>query len=343
MIFECLYQMVVTAIFLVKLLNQLLNYNKIQQLYETMETHWNIFTSDFEVQILKRYSHVAHQFTIFYSVMIYILAVMFITIPSLGPMLLDVLLPLNKSRPKNIATFTDYGVDQDEYFVPIFLYTSLMIVVGITILVATDTMHVSCTVHACGLFQIIGYEVENIISIARMGEQVNNIQRTKTGYERFTEKQIYQEYILCLKKHQLALEYVKVLNDTYKYVGISFTLLIGATFTLIGVRIVYVLDQIGELIKFAFIIMGAMLHLIIVCYTGQKLMNESENIFHRAYSAEWYNFSPRLKSLLVIFCHKSLVPAKVTAGNLFPLSMQVFATVVRTSGSYFTTLLSLKA
>ncbi|KAL0117368.1 hypothetical protein PUN28_010303 [Cardiocondyla obscurior] len=121
-------------------------------------------------------------------------------------MLLDVLLPLNKSRPKNIATFTDYGVDQDEYFVPIFLYTSLMIVVGITILVATDTMHVSCTVHACGLFQIIGYEVENIISIARMGEQVNNIQRTKTGYERFTEKQIYQEYILCLKKHQLALE-----------------------------------------------------------------------------------------------------------------------------------------
>ncbi|KAL0117348.1 hypothetical protein PUN28_010301 [Cardiocondyla obscurior] len=86
-----------------------------------------------------------------------------------------------------------------------------------------------------------------------------------------------------------------------------------------------------------------MLHLIIVCYTGQKLMDESENIFHRAYAAEWYNFSPRLKSLLVIICHKSFVPAKVTAGDLFPLSMEVFATVLRTSGSYFTTLLSLKA
>ncbi|KAL0117352.1 hypothetical protein PUN28_010301 [Cardiocondyla obscurior] len=272
-----------------------------------------------------------------------VMASMFITIPSLGPMLLDVILPLNESRTKNIAVYSDYGVDQDEYFVPIFVYTTVMIMVGINILVATDTMHVSCTVHACSLFRIIGYEVENVISIARMGEQVNNIQRTKTGYESFNEKQVYQKYIVCLKKHQLALEYVDILNNTYKFVGISFTLFMGSLFTLIGVRIVYVLDQIEELIRFFFIITGAMLHLIIVCYTGQKLMDESENIFHRAYAAEWYNFSPRLKSLLVIICHKSFVPAKVTAGDLFPLSMEVFATVLRTSGSYFTTLLSLKA
>ncbi|KAL0117357.1 hypothetical protein PUN28_010301 [Cardiocondyla obscurior] len=121
-------------------------------------------------------------------------------------MLLDVILPLNESRTKNIAVYSDYGVDQDEYFVPIFVYTTVMIMVGINILVATDTMHVSCTVHACSLFRIIGYEVENVISIARMGEQVNNIQRTKTGYESFNEKQVYQKYIVCLKKHQLALE-----------------------------------------------------------------------------------------------------------------------------------------
>lgn len=81
---------------------------------------------------------------------------MFITIPSLGPMLLDIVLPLNSSRSRNIAIYSEYGIDQDKYFVPIFLYTSIMITVGITIMVAVDTMHIACTAHACSLFQLIG-------------------------------------------------------------------------------------------------------------------------------------------------------------------------------------------
>ncbi|XP_018367372.1 PREDICTED: odorant receptor 9a-like [Trachymyrmex cornetzi] len=88
--------------------------------------------------------------------------------------------------------------------------------------------------------------------------------------------------------------------------------------------------------------MGALLQLMIVCYSGQKLMDESQNIFHRTYAAEWYKFSPRLKSLLIITLYRSIVPCKLTAGNLFSLSMAVFVSVIRTGVSYFTALLSFK-
>ncbi|XP_018317559.1 odorant receptor 9a-like [Mycetomoellerius zeteki] len=81
---------------------------------------------------------------------------------------------------------------------------------------------------------------------------------------------------------------------------------------------------------------------MITCYSGQKLMDESQDIFHRAYAAEWYKFSPRLKSLLIITLYRSIVPCKLTAGNLFPLSMAVFISVVRTGVSYFTAFLSFK-
>jgi len=81
---------------------------------------------------------------------------MFIMIPSLGPMLLDVVLPLNKSRPRNIPIYSEYGIDQNKYFVPIFLYAAMIIVVGMTIMIAVDTMHIACTAHACSLFQLIG-------------------------------------------------------------------------------------------------------------------------------------------------------------------------------------------
>lgn len=82
---------------------------------------------------------------------------MFITIPTFGPMLLDVILPLNESRPRQLAIYTEFGIDQDKHFFSIFFYISVMITVGMTIMVAVDTMHIACTAHACSLFQLIGY------------------------------------------------------------------------------------------------------------------------------------------------------------------------------------------
>lgn len=102
--------------------------------------------------IIKRIIHNINKF----AVLIYVMMSMFITIPSLGPMLLDIVLPLNESRPRHFAIYAEYGVDQDKYFVAIFLYTTVMITVGMTIMVAVDTMHIACTAHACSLFQVIG-------------------------------------------------------------------------------------------------------------------------------------------------------------------------------------------
>ncbi|XP_026825964.1 odorant receptor 63a isoform X3 [Ooceraea biroi] len=341
MIAECLYQLVVTTAFLVKLLNQIWNRDKFRRLYMIMENHWNIFTNDLEARILKNYSNIAHKFTILYSVTLYSMVTMFIIIPSVGPMFLDVVLPLNESRSRNFAVYAEYGIDQNRYFVSILLYTSVMIVVGVSIMVAVDTMHVACTAHACSLFQLIGRQIENIISNVRTDEEINKT-KCRTRYELFDEELIYREYVVCLKKHQLALEYVDMLNATHRIVGVSFLLLIVAAFSLTGVRIVYVLDQLEEMIRFTFIIVGALLQLMIVCYSGQKLMDESQNIFHQAYATEWYNFSPRLKSLLSIILYRSIVPCRLTAGNMFPLSMAVFAGVIRTAMSYFTAFLSLK-
>ncbi|XP_011159797.2 odorant receptor 9a [Solenopsis invicta] len=342
-IFESLYQIVVSLAFITKLLNQLWNRDKFRRLYEIMEDHWNIFTNEMDVRILKNYSHISHKFTILYSTLTYTMMSLFIMIPSLGPMFLDIVLPLNKSRPRNIALYSEYGIDRDKYFFPIFLHTSIVIIFGVSIMVAVDSMHIVCTAHACSLFQIIGRQIENIISNMNTDNKMNKLERyPNEEYKILNEKIIYREYITCIKKHQLTLEYVIVLNDTHKIVGFSFLFLIGVCFSLLGIRIVYVLDQIEEMIRFMCIITGALLQLMIVCYSGQKLMDESQNIFHRAYAAEWYNFSPRLKSLLIIILHKSIVPCKLTAGNLFPLSMAVFAAVIRTGISYFTAFLSIK-
>lgn len=81
---------------------------------------------------------------------------LFLTIPSLGPILFDVIMPFNESRERNIAVYVYYGDNQHKYFWLIFFYTSLMVVVGISIMIAADTLHIMCTTHACGLFKLVG-------------------------------------------------------------------------------------------------------------------------------------------------------------------------------------------
>ncbi|XP_018375976.1 PREDICTED: odorant receptor 67a-like [Trachymyrmex cornetzi] len=81
---------------------------------------------------------------------------------------------------------------------------------------------------------------------------------------------------------------------------------------------------------------------MIICYSGQRIMDESQNVSHGAYAAEWYKFSPRLKSLLIITLYRSNIPCELKAGNMIPLSIATYAKVIKMSMSYYTALLSMQ-
>lgn len=42
---------------------------------------------------------------------------------------------------------------------------------------------------------------------------------------------------------------------------------------------VYALGELEEVMRFSFIIIGMLTQLMIICYSGQKLIDESQNIF----------------------------------------------------------------
>lgn len=84
----------------------------------------------------------------------YFLTSGFVVIP-LTPVFLDIVLPLNKSRPRFLAIEVEFRINKDEYFLPIFCYTTAIIVVGMNIVVGVDAMHITCTAHACSLFAAV--------------------------------------------------------------------------------------------------------------------------------------------------------------------------------------------
>lgn len=64
-------------------------------------------------------------------------------------------MPLNESRPRVFAMEIEFRVNKDDYFLPIFCYTTAVIVVGVFIALGVDAKHIVCTAHACSLFAAV--------------------------------------------------------------------------------------------------------------------------------------------------------------------------------------------
>jgi len=75
---------------------------------------------------------------------------------SLIPQLLDVILPLNNSRPILPAHPGNYFVDERKYFFYIFSHAIVAWEIAVAGIVAHDCMLLTYIEHVCSIFTIIG-------------------------------------------------------------------------------------------------------------------------------------------------------------------------------------------
>lgn len=88
------------------------------------------------------------------TVFIYVLNFCFILILFLSNFLLDITSNKNESRPRQFPILMECFLDQQKYFFPILLAVCLCVMCAFTTVIATETLAMSYTQHACGLFEI---------------------------------------------------------------------------------------------------------------------------------------------------------------------------------------------
>jgi len=79
---------------------------------------------------------------------------LFIGFAHFVPNLLDLVMPLNQSRPRQILILFNYLVDTDEYFYPVVSYIVVISFVLQIALMSTTSIYVAYVQHACGMFEI---------------------------------------------------------------------------------------------------------------------------------------------------------------------------------------------
>ncbi|KAL0118817.1 hypothetical protein PUN28_009467 [Cardiocondyla obscurior] len=313
----------------IKLLLIVFKNKNVEHLLSLIDYHWHVFTHALEMKIMHEYALVGRKMTISYAVIIYSLMSLYMLIP-VTPKLMDIFLPLNQSRPYKYLFDVDYSFDREVYYYPVLIYSYLTTVMAVSVMVVTDTSYLSLAQHACGLFAAIGCRLESLTSEVNFNRTSYHIKYTKVpNNERNSanEDKIYRELILLLWKHQLTIEYVNLLESLYEIYSFSMIFIHIIVMSLLGVQIMSLIDRKEEMIRYVSIGIGGFFHLLVLSYPGQEIMDHSADIFHKAYNMIWYRMSRKTTKLLSVLLYRSFMPCILTAGKMYVLSFQNYASV----------------
>nr|XP_012223630.1 PREDICTED: uncharacterized protein LOC105672930 [Linepithema humile] len=151
---------------LVKLYTCYFNRSKMKTLADHLFADWNALETSKEHQIMKNYATKGRRYSLGYSLYCFIALCVFLSL-SLTPQLLDILLPLNESRPIVLTYPGYYFVDEREYFFYMFSHAVVAWEIAIAAIVAHDCIFVTYVEHVCSMFAVVGLAqlLENAFTI----------------------------------------------------------------------------------------------------------------------------------------------------------------------------------
>ncbi|XP_063986118.1 putative odorant receptor 59c isoform X1 [Diachasmimorpha longicaudata] len=293
-----------------------------QTMINSVKEDWGE-VDDSLVETLHIYAKKGYMRTTIYMATLYSITIIYCGSPLKSP-ILDVLYPLNHSRPRFFPLQVDYsiyGINANDYFITVLMHCFITVMVVVHFLVTIDTFISIMVLHCCGVFAVVGDMLQQIQADCSPREQ----------YE-----------ILCngIRKHRRAIALAETIET-------SFTMMYGFVvfFTMVLMscgllQLIMKIDQPTEIMRGGSFDLASMLHLFFITLQGQELYDHSSELLEKIFSCNWPGMSLKAKQLISIMLMRSIKPMQMTAAKFFPLNIESFGKVLKTSFSVFTMMLS---
>ncbi|XP_076671039.1 odorant receptor 9a-like [Andrena cerasifolii] len=327
---ETLPQFVTCAACIIKLLSLHFNRENFRKVFLTVESDWQNQLASKELDILEEITGKGSTIAYRYRGILLTFFVSFVAIPLVNPML-DIVLPLNKTRSREEIFSLYYYVNNDEYFYAIYLHSAWCAIIAILSIVAVDSLNMIITHHASAMFAICG----SMIDKATECNDVATVGRgpMDDGLEKIRE---------CVAAHNKAIQFFDFLDATNR---MNFLLQVG--FNMIGISVsafqaVRHLDDMKRAVRYALFFGGQKFHLYFLSLPGQILSDYSAEVLDHIYNSKWYQTSAKMQRMMNIMQLRASKPCQLTAGGLYEMNIENFGAAFKTCMSYFTMLLSMK-
>ncbi|KYN05348.1 hypothetical protein ALC62_03633 [Cyphomyrmex costatus] len=187
------------------------------------------------------------------------------------PIILDVILPLNDSRPCQLFVVTEYFVNQEKYFYVLLLHEVLAYIIGTITLCGTSATIMICIVHACALFKIASCRIENAIKKSTL-----IIPSPRKEYF------FYRRTVHAVVMHQRATKFVELLTSSFAILFFILIIVGVSSFSLNlfqFLQLITFTKNISQAFIVAIWIFFHLNYMFIANYGGQELLNHGLKLF----------------------------------------------------------------
>uniref|UniRef100_A0A1A9ZWX3 Odorant receptor n=1 Tax=Glossina pallidipes TaxID=7398 RepID=A0A1A9ZWX3_GLOPL len=176
------------------------------------------------------------------------------------------------------------------------------------------------------------------LRIKALGSEVTPFSTSDDELKKKNENHLYRELIDCIIDHE-------TINNLFRIVqqGISSTCLAqffctGLAQCTIGVYTFYVGLDYSKLPNLIAYFSAVTAEIFILCYYGDLFCQANEELINAIYSCNWVDREKKFKQAHRFLLQRSQKINTVMAGNIIPVSLSTFVTVMKTAYSAFTVL-----
>ncbi|XP_014482170.1 PREDICTED: uncharacterized protein LOC106748293 [Dinoponera quadriceps] len=131
---------------------------KIKLFIECIKNDWDMLKDSIEIELMRRQANIARWYTKYFTLIMYIITVLFVITHYL-PLILDAVTPLVEPRLRKLVVVLDMFIDQQKYFHVLLLNITVTGFLGMTTVLAAETMLMVLIQHVCGLLKVTSHRI----------------------------------------------------------------------------------------------------------------------------------------------------------------------------------------
>ncbi|XP_055539775.1 odorant receptor Or2-like isoform X2 [Wyeomyia smithii] len=226
--------------------------------------------------------------------------------------------------PENVLPYGVYMPGIDLYASPVY---EIVFVLQIYLTFPACCMYIPFTSFycTCSLFGLV-----RIAALKRSLERLHEHNRS--------EQTLLAKMKECLVYHKEIIRYVADLNELVTYIFLlellSFGMMLCALLFLLSIS-----NQLAQMVMIGSYIFMILSQMYALYWHSNEVREQSLEIGDSLYyNSAWLGFSMPVKKMIILLVARAQRPLAITIGNVYPMTLEMFQSLLNASYSYFTLL-----
>ncbi|XP_054008542.1 odorant receptor 13a-like [Hylaeus anthracinus] len=222
----------------------------------------------------------------------------------------------------------------------IFYFVQQCIITPSCVFFCFDEIICLMSLHVSAQFRILQYRLVNLYdTIEKMQDDNANVNVTMYSCK------CYEKLKNCIRQHQDLINFSAKIEEVFTLIIFAETTMVSGLICLLGYQMLSGTVELLSRLSCGAGAFGSSVLLLMVMYSCNDLIVQSDNVSLSAYSAPWTlmpmdKFGRSLRNDLMMVSVRSRRVCCLTANGFFPISLETYSKIMSTAVSYFTLLTS---